>query len=149
MAATENGTQWKQTQHLFIGQPDKRQLLFINRLKDILSNTPASSPKTLGIRGDEFLSVSHLVSFWFLYLSIAQWLLRWLHCNHRHIRCSWRAGNVSVPSPSCLHPSAQAKEFLLQCLLNRIEFVSQAGARGPILELSLRGSNTCILSYFP
>lgn len=34
---------------------------------------------------------------------------------------AWRTGTVSGPSPSRLHLSAQAEEFLMQCLLNEME----------------------------
>lgn len=41
-----------------------------------------------------------------------------------------------------LHLSAQAEEFLMQCLLNEMEACFPAGPRGPVLQQSLRVSNT-------
>lgn len=68
-------------------------------------------------------SVSPWVLFWFLYYFLPCLGLHLVHCNQAHISPSLRlspAGGQGLrsQSPSRLQGSAQAKQFLMQCLCN-------------------------------
>lgn len=107
----------------------------------MLSNPSASSPKRLRIRGDELLRVFSGFLCYLIAYQLLPLLSPWTHP-------SGGQGLCLVPAPpvcTCLH---RLRSF--SCNVYRMEWklASPAGPRGPVLQQSLRVSNTCIIGYF-
>lgn len=109
----------------------------------MLSKLLASATKMLGVRGDEFLRVSHLVLFWFLYYYIPCLGIHLLHYNHSHFSLCYRLsaaggqGLCLVPKPllsarvcTGLH---RLSNSLCNVCISELKFASQVGQKSSIL----------------